>query len=185
MSLGNIFKFEGFNLKDMAKKVAKHPQQLLLGADPLSTAFQNKIFGTHYEPVVDQMGGAYGGHAISAFGNKDGGVYQRANDAGIDTTSGGNAQDAAHVIAAVIAANYALGKLPNTSNGNGFRPPGGNRQQPQQEELAPSQTVVPSVPQQAPITQAALPPQYEVRKDFRLVGRPQGLIGLGYGYGQY
>lgn len=118
MSLGDIFSFEAFNLKDMLKKVKKDPERLFLGAaDPLSSAMWGKALGKDYEPIVDQMGGAYGGHAFSAFGNTDGGVYGRAEEAGIDTTSGRNAQNVAHVIAAILAGSYGAGKIPQGGQG--------------------------------------------------------------------
>jgi hypothetical protein len=187
MSLGDIFKFEGFNLKDMAKKIAKHPQQLLLGVDPLSTGIQNKAFGTDYEPVVDQMGGAYGGHALSAFGNKDGGVYQRASDAGIDTKSGGQAQDAAHVIAAIIAGNYLMGKAPGQQNGNYPRPSiSGSANQQQSQPIDPSNPAVqsqqPVTPIVSPNPPAFIPPP---KRGLMIVSPPNGLLGLGATYGKY
>jgi hypothetical protein len=100
--LSDVFDFEAFNLKDMWKKVKKDPERLLIGAvDPASTKMWNGITGKDYEPLVDQMGGAYGGHTISAFGNNDGGVYGRAEDAGIDTGAGGAMHDVAHVVSAI------------------------------------------------------------------------------------
>lgn len=115
---GDVFNFEKFNLKDMWGKVKKHPDQLITGVDPASTTLWNKVLGRKYEPIVDQMGGAYGGHWLSAFGNKDGGVYQRAADAGVDTKAGGQMQDAAHIIAALFAGNYGLDKF-NAGSQNG------------------------------------------------------------------
>lgn len=113
MSLGDIFDFELFNAKDMLGKVKKDPWRLLVGAgDPLSTKAWNKITGKNMEPLVDQMGGAYGGDWISAFGKgQDGGVYGRAKAAGIDTKAGGRAHDVAHVVSAIMAGNYGLGQM--------------------------------------------------------------------------
>lgn len=112
MSLSDVLDFEAFNLKDMWKKVKKDPERLLIGAvDPWSTKMWNGITGSNYEPIVDQMGGAYGGHTISAFGNQTGGAYGRAQDAGIDTMAGAQVQDLAHVIAAMYAGGYGADKL--------------------------------------------------------------------------
>ena len=122
---GDVLGFEKFNAKDMFKKVVKNPLQLVTGVDPLSTKAWNKVLGTHNEPIVDQMGGAYGGHVISAFGNKDGGVYGRAQDAGIDTKAGGQMHDGAHVIAAL----YGLSALGGGQGNGGMPMPGQGQQQ--------------------------------------------------------
>lgn len=111
MSLSDLFNFELFNLKDIGKGLGKHPlQKLLFGIDPLGTKIGNTITGHEDEPLVDQMGGAYGGRVIS-FGPKghEGGVYGRAKEAGIDTSSGAGAQDLAHLIAAYYATSGGFG----------------------------------------------------------------------------
>lgn len=52
-------KFEAFNVKNIVKGVLKNPQRLLTGAvDPLGTKISNKMFGSHYDPLVNQLGGA-------------------------------------------------------------------------------------------------------------------------------
>jgi hypothetical protein len=108
--LGDVLGFDAFALKDIWKSVKKDPERLLIGAvDPLSTKMWNGILGKDYEPLVDQMGGPYGGHTISAFGNNEGGVYKRAQDAGINTESGAGAHDAAHTIAAIFGAQGLMG----------------------------------------------------------------------------
>ncbi|MGC4028930.1 MAG: hypothetical protein QM696_08665 [Steroidobacteraceae bacterium] len=110
--LNNVLGFEAFNAKDMLGKLKKNPERLFLGAaDPLSSRMWGKVTGKDYEPLVDQMGGAYGGHTLSVFGNKDGGVYQRARDAGIDTNAGGMMHDAAHIVSAMYGGGYGLDKL--------------------------------------------------------------------------
>jgi len=109
--LGDNFGFEKFQLGDWWNKIKKNPEQLLIGAgDPLSAKMWSKITGKKYEPFVDQMGGPYGGHTISAFSNNDGGVYGRAEASGIDTGAAKNMQDAAHVVAAIYGGS-ALGSL--------------------------------------------------------------------------
>lgn len=131
MSFGDLFKFEGFNFRDMLGKIKDDPERLLLGAgDPWSTKLWNKVLDKEWEPIVDQMGGPYGGHTISAFGNKDGGVYKRAEDAGIDTGTGGAGHDIAHVVAAMMAGNYGMGKLGfggSGSSASGQQQPGWQR----------------------------------------------------------
>lgn len=115
MKLGNVLDFEAFNLKDMWKKIRKDPERLLMGAvDPWSTKLWNKVTGSDYEPIVDQMGGAYGGHTLS-WGpeNQDGGVYARARAAGIDTTEGAFMHDLSHQ----IAQSYAMNAIPNGAGG--------------------------------------------------------------------
>jgi hypothetical protein len=108
----DIGKFELFNLKDMFGKIKDDPERLFLGAiDPMSSKMWGGVLGKKYEPLVDQMGGAYGGHMLSAFGNKDGGVYGRAKEAGIDTGPGGAMHDAAHVLSALFAGGYGADKL--------------------------------------------------------------------------
>jgi hypothetical protein len=112
---GDALDFEKFHAKDLWRGIKKDPKRLLLGVDPWSTKVWNKILNRDDEPLVDQMGGAYGGHTFSAFGNKDGGVYGRAEAAGVPTGAGGNMQDAAHLIAAF----YGGKGLMNIGGGNG------------------------------------------------------------------
>lgn len=107
---GDVFGFEKFHAGDLWDRIKDDPKRLVLGVDPWSTKIWNKALNRDDEPLVDQMGGPYGGHTISAFGNKDGGVYQRAQDAGINTGPGGGMHDAAHVISALYAGGYGAGK---------------------------------------------------------------------------
>lgn len=106
-----LFDFDKFALKDIWGQIKKDPERLLLGAaDPLSTKMWSGITGKDYEPLVDQMGGPYGGGWVSAFGNdQDGGVYKRAEEAGIDTKKGGMMHDAAHVVSAFFGGQGLLG----------------------------------------------------------------------------
>jgi hypothetical protein len=112
--LGDAFKFELFNLKDMWGKLKDNPERAFIGAiDPISSKLWGKVLNKDYEPIVDQLGGPYGGHTISAFGNKDGGVYERAEAAGVPTNAAGNLHDVAHVVAAM----YGTAGLGNAASG--------------------------------------------------------------------
>lgn len=104
--LKKALKFEAFNVKNIVKDIAKNPQRLLTGAvDPLGTKISNKMFGTKYKPVVNQLGGA----------TKE--RFDEARAQGIDT---GFARTL-HGIAGAVAGFYggnALGKLASTGLGN-------------------------------------------------------------------
>jgi len=141
--LSDALSFEMFNLKDMWKNIKKDPKRLVLGVDPASTWVWNKVLGRDDKPIVDQLGGPYGGKAISV-GPDQGGVYQRAQDAGINTGPGRTMHDIAHVIAAFYGANGLYGAMPPGENapaggGNPWQDPntymnmptpGGQQQQP-------------------------------------------------------
>lgn len=107
--LGDALGFEKFHAGDLWDRIKKDPKRLVLGVDPLSTKVWNKVLGKKDEPLVDQLGGAYGGHTISAFGNNDGGVYKRAREAGIDTGAGEKMQDFAHMLASIYGGNGLYG----------------------------------------------------------------------------
>lgn len=110
--LSDALSFEGFNRKDIWRKIKKNPARLLYGGvDPWSTKMWNSILGKNDEPLIDQMGGPYGGSTFSMFGDNTGGVYGRANDAGINTTPARGIHDVAHVVAGLYAGNYGAGKL--------------------------------------------------------------------------
>lgn len=104
--LKKALKFETFNVKNIIKDVAKNPQRLLTGAiDPISTKLTNKVFGTHYDPVVNQLGGA---------------TEQRFRDAeaqGIDTGTARTLHKVAGAIAGFYGGN-ALGNLASEGLGN-------------------------------------------------------------------
>lgn len=136
--LKDIIGFESFNAKDMWKKVRKDPERLLLGAvDPFATRMWNQTgIGKDWEPIVDQMGGAYGGSALT-LGDTGEGVYGRARAAGVPTAAGAGMQDLAHVIAGMFAGNYGAGKLPGGVGGGGMQLPGGKGQQQQPQQPIP------------------------------------------------
>jgi hypothetical protein len=104
--LKKALKFEAFNVKGIVKDIAKNPQRLLTGAvDPLGTKISNKMFGTHYKPAVNQLGGA---------------TEQRFRDAeakGMDTGMARNLHKVAGAVAGFYGGN-ALGNLASTGLGN-------------------------------------------------------------------
>lgn len=112
--LSDSLDFEKFFAKDLWSGIKKDPKRLVLGVDPASTWAWNKILGRDDKPLVDQMGGPYDGRVVS-FGHGDGGVYDRAQAAGINTKSAAGNHDAAHM----IAASYALGGGLGGNNGGG------------------------------------------------------------------
>lgn len=133
--LKDIIDFERFHLRDMGKKIKKDPERLLLGAvDPWSTKLWNQTgIGKDWEPLVDQMGGAYGGNTLT-LGDTGEGVYGRAEQAGVPTQAGAGMHDIAHVIASIFAGGYGADKAGLGGTG-GFRLPGiggGQQQTPQQ-----------------------------------------------------
>jgi hypothetical protein len=104
--LKKALKFEVFNVKNIGKDTLSHPQRLLTGAiDPLGTKISNKMFGTNYKPMVNQLGGA---------------TEQRFKDAeaqGIDTGTARLLHKAAGAVAGFYGGN-ALGNLASTGLGN-------------------------------------------------------------------
>lgn len=186
--LGSGLDFEKFQLGDIWSKIKKNPERLFIGAiDPWSSKLWSKVTGKDYEPLVDQMGGPYGGHTFSAFGKQDGGVYGRAEEAGIDTKSSRQLHDAAHAITGLFAGNYGGQQLGGLMNGGGggnglfgggnsmmnFMPTGG---MPGGAQQTPGQT-----PPYAPPPINSQPPQQN--PNFQMAGAhmPQttGIAGLG------
>ena len=53
----NIGKFEGDHISNVFGR-AKIGQLIMGAADPFAAHVQNKLFGTHYKPLVSQLGGA-------------------------------------------------------------------------------------------------------------------------------
>lgn len=131
MSLKDVFNFEQFHLGDLWDRIKEDPKRLLLGVDPLSTKVWNGVLNRDDKPLVDQLGGPYGGHTISAFDNKDGEVYQRAKDAGINTEDPGQLHDIAHVIAGKYGLQGIAGSMGMEGN---VSMPNMNQQQQQAEE---------------------------------------------------
>lgn len=112
--LSDALKFDAFQFKDMWKQIKKDPERLLFGMgtlDPLSTKLTNKVFNKDYEPLTDISGGPYGGHVSSLFSGKDGGVYKRAQDAGLDTKSRGQVSDIGSSVGLLFGAGMGAGAL--------------------------------------------------------------------------
>jgi hypothetical protein len=105
-------------------RLRKDPKRAILGVDPWSTKAWNAVLGRDDEPLVDQLGGAYAGHTFSSGENKDGGVYARAEAAGVPTNAGGDLQDAAHVIASIYGAQGLGNAGSNLFSGAGGAQPG-------------------------------------------------------------
>ena len=104
MSLGDMLKFEGFNLGNMWDKIKDNPARLLYGGiDPASTKVWNKVLGRDDQPLVDQLGGP----AADTWG--------KAREAGIDTGTSKTLHGAAHV----IAGGYGAGGLAGLMGGLG------------------------------------------------------------------
>jgi len=122
--------FERFQLKDWWRKAKDSPEQLIFGAaDPFSAKVMSKITGKEYEPFIDQMGGPYGGSALSVGGSTDGGVYGRARESGINTKSARNVHNVAHAIAAFKALSAGSGAFGGGEAGGataGYTPASGD-----------------------------------------------------------
>ncbi len=118
-SLKEILGFERFHLRDLGRKIKDDPKQLLLGGvDPWSTKLWNHTgVGKDWEPMVDQMGGAYGGSTLT-LGDTGEGVYGRAKAAGVPTEAGAGMHDIAHVIASIYAGGYGADKLGGLMGGS-------------------------------------------------------------------
>ncbi|CAM3885263.1 hypothetical protein [Roseateles saccharophilus] len=98
--LSDNLSFEQLNLQKIAKQLMHDPARALVGAvDPASTKVWNGVLGTHWDPLVDQMGGP----TSSAF--------SQARAAGINTGPASTMHDIAHVIAAFEAGGYGMGQL--------------------------------------------------------------------------
>jgi hypothetical protein len=107
--LGDVIKFENFNLDNQWGKLKKNPERAFIGAmDEGSTKVWNKAFDwtapitgiqRNYEPMTDYFGGA----------SKD--SYTKANAAGINTGPGRSMHNVAKAITAAYAGGYGAGQL--------------------------------------------------------------------------
>ena len=107
--LGDVFKFENFNLNNNWQKLKENPERAFIGAmDEGSTKVWNKAFDwtapltgihRHYEPMTDYWGGA----------PKD--SYTKAEAAGINTGPGRSMHNVAKTVASIYAGGYGAGQL--------------------------------------------------------------------------
>ena len=120
---GESLEFEKFQLGDWWDKIKENPEQLLIGAgDPISAGLWGSILDKEYEPFVNVLGGPYGGQDKWSSGlGEAGGVYRRARESGLDTSSA----EGIHDIAEVIAATMALTGGGGGWGGGGGAPTGG------------------------------------------------------------
>lgn len=127
---GDVFGFENSKLSNMWGKAKSHPEQLLLGgADPFGAKIAGGITGKEYSPLVDQWGGATGDD------------YSKAQAEGVNTGPGKTMHGIARVVAALMTAKYAGGKMgggAGGTEGGGMQMPSGmqmsGQQQQQQED---------------------------------------------------
>jgi hypothetical protein len=99
-------KFEAFNTKKIVKGVLKNPERLLTGAvDPLGTKIANEMYGTKWDPLVNQLGGATEQ------------TFADAEAKGMDTGLARDLHKTAGVVAGIWGGN-ALGNLASTGMGN-------------------------------------------------------------------
>jgi hypothetical protein len=107
--IGDVIKFENFNLGNQWDKLKKNPERAFIGAmDEGSTKVWNKAFDLtapvtgirrNYEPMTDYFGGA----------SKD--SYTKANAAGINTGPGRSMHNVAKAITAAYAGGYGASQL--------------------------------------------------------------------------
>jgi hypothetical protein len=99
-------KFEAFNTKKIVKGILKNPERLLTGAvDPLGTKIANEMYGTEWDPLVNQLGGATEQ------------TFADAEAQGLDTGLARDLHKTAGLVAGVWGGN-ALGNLASTGMGN-------------------------------------------------------------------
>ena len=112
-TLNDLFQFESHNFGSIWDKIKEDPERLLYGAvDPFSTELWNRITGSNYEPLVNQLGGPMGSGWAGL--GENGGVYASAEQKGINTKHSKSSHDVAEIIAAIYggsAAGDALGGL--------------------------------------------------------------------------
>ena len=120
MSFSDVLGFEAFNLKDMWEKVKDEPLALLLGGmEPAGAALWQGlgVLDDNFEPPVNVLGGPFGGGTLGL--DNTGGVYLRANEAGMDTGAPSALHDLAEMIAASYAGGYGFDQLGNFLNVDG------------------------------------------------------------------
>lgn len=118
MSLSDALSFESFQLGDWWDKIKQNPEQLLIGAgDPFSASLWGGLLGKDYEPFVNALGGPQGGGALGLGDN--GGVYGRAQDAGINTGTAAGLHNVAEAVSASYAGGFGSDALGGLGSGGG------------------------------------------------------------------
>ncbi|MHA1570202.1 MAG: hypothetical protein ACTSWM_00165 [Alphaproteobacteria bacterium] len=114
--LSDNFDFEKFHLSDMWDRLKDDPKRLILGVDPFSTTLWNGILGRDDEPIMNQLGGPMGSGWT---GMGSGGVYDRAEAAGVDTGAAIKMHDIAETVAGIWGAAAAGGAIGGIGGGAG------------------------------------------------------------------
>lgn len=98
--LKNFSDFEKVHLKDMFEQIKKNPGRVLYGSfDPISTKLWNKLLGTDYTPIMNQLGGPTQEN------------YQHAREQGVKGVAGTETlHDTVGTIASLFG-GYGLGKV--------------------------------------------------------------------------
>jgi hypothetical protein len=105
--LNDALKFEFGRGKEIFSELKSHPQRLFMGAlDPLGTKIYNTVWGSHFEPLGDQLGGPTETQ------------YANAEDRGLNTGPARTMNGIAHVVAALYGGN-ALGAAAGGGAGAG------------------------------------------------------------------
>jgi hypothetical protein len=114
--LSDNLDFEKFHLSDMWDRLKDDPKRLLLGVDPFSTSIWNTALGRDDDPIMNQLGGPMGGDYL---GIGSGGVYDRAQEAGVNTGPAMQMHDLAETVAAFYGAGGAARGLGNIGGSGG------------------------------------------------------------------
>ena len=113
--LSSVFDFELFNLKDMLKKIGDEPLSALVGGlTPIGAELWKGlgVLDKDFDPPVNILGGPKGGDTL---GIGSGGVFDRAQAEGIDTSLSQKSHDAAEVVASL----YGIAGLSGAGGGAG------------------------------------------------------------------
>ncbi len=124
--LSDNFDFEKFHLSDMWDRIKDDPKRLILGVDPASTELWNTILNRDDEAIMNQLGGPMGSGWAGL--GETGGVYGRAEEAGIDTGAAGGMHDIAETVAMIWgggAAAQGLGNIGGAAEVGGAAAGGG------------------------------------------------------------
>lgn len=114
--LSDVLDFEKVNFKDIYDKLREDPERAFIGAvDPFSSWMWGQITGKDYEPLVNQLGGPYGGGGLGT-GNT-GGVYEKAEAQGVNTYPSAVSHDIAEVIAMMYGGQGAASGLGSAFGG--------------------------------------------------------------------